>query len=138
MMVKKDMTSEKHKKFSIMDKKIIENLLKTKPSQKQKDTFVARMQEATEKLRQPTLEQAFTAGILTQGEYNRDYKDRFYDDFGCDSFIQYLNTAMNAHVDKFVTSNMRLVKSREMLQQKFKLDILTMEEAVKIAENDQN
>lgn len=52
----------------------------------------------------------------------------FYDDYGSDSFIQYINAAMNAKIDYFVTNNERMLNKREELEKKFGLKIASPKE----------
>lgn len=76
------------------------------------------------------LEQAYKEGLFMEKEYNEKYKDHFYDDYGCDSFIQYINAAMNAEIDRFVTVNERILRRRDELEEKFKLKIASPEEII--------
>ena len=69
------------------------------------------------------LKQAFDENLLTQEEYEEKYKDRFYDDYGSDSFIQYINAVMNAKVDCFMTENERMLARKEEFKTKFGLRI---------------
>lgn len=78
--------------------------------------------------KEAVLKQAYEEGLFTEKEYNERYKDYFYDDYGCDSFIQYINAAMNAKVDRFVTLNERVLQRRNELEEKFKLKIASPEE----------
>ncbi|MBS3114288.1 hypothetical protein J4448_04245 [Candidatus Woesearchaeota archaeon] len=69
------------------------------------------------------LKQAFEEKLFTEQEYNQKYKDMFYDDYGSDSFIQYINAVMNAKIDFFVTENERLLRKKEELKKRFGLEI---------------
>jgi hypothetical protein len=55
----------------------------------------------------------------------------FYDEFGSDSFIQYINAVMNAKIDFFVTENERMLKRREELEKRFGLKITSPENILK-------
>lgn len=76
------------------------------------------------------LSEAFEKNLFTQREYEEDYKDKFYDEFGYDGFLQYIDGVMNADADYFVTENKNLIKRREEIQPKFKLKIITSEELI--------
>ncbi len=102
----------------------------------QKDELISRMRNASEKMREPVLKQAYELGIITPEEYESKYKGHFYDDYGCDSFIQYLNGAMNAKAEYFTTLNDRLLKRRDELADKFGLKIVTMEEIAALMEKE--
>ena len=81
------------------------------------------------------LKEAFNKKIITEEEYENNYKDMFYDEFGFDGFLQYLDGVMNAKADYFVTLNKNLIKRRDELERKFKLKIISPEELEKIAKN---
>ncbi len=100
----------------------------------QKDELISRMRAASEKMREPVLKQAYEQGILTPDEYESRYKGHFFDDYGCDSFIQYLNGVMNAKVEYFTTENERLVKRRDELAGRFGLKIASIEEIAALLE----
>jgi predicted nucleic acid-binding protein len=102
----------------------------------QKDELISRMRNASEKMREPVLKQAYEQGILTVEDYESKYKGHFYDDYGCDSFIQYLNGAMNAKAEYFTTLNERLIKRRDELADKFGLKIATLEEISALMEKE--
>ena len=84
------------------------------------------------------LKQAFEEDLFSKEEYNKKYKDMFYDDYGSDSFIQYINAVMNSEVDCFVTSNERMLGRKEELSGRFKLKIASAEEIVDKYENRPN
>ena len=52
----------------------------------------------------------------------------FYDDYGSDSFIQYLDAVMNSEVDCFITQNERMLKRKEDLKEGFGLRIASPKE----------
>lgn len=77
------------------------------------------------------LEQAFKEKILSKEEYEKSYKARFYDDFGMDSFVQYLEAVMgDKKVDCFVTENERMLNIKEKLKEKFGLRIASPKEII--------
>lgn len=102
----------------------------------QADELIARVRAATEQMREPVLAQAFEQKILTSDEYESKYKSHFYDDYGCDSFIQYLNAVMNAKTEYFMTLNERLLKRRDELTSRFRLKIANPEEIAAMMEKE--
>ncbi len=123
-------------KISPIPKDLFRNLPHLTPNQK--DELISRMRAASEKMREPVLKQAYEQGILTPDEYESKYRGHFFDDYGCDSFIQYLNGAMNAKAEYFTTENERLVKRRDELADKFGLKIVTLEELAALMEKKEN
>ena len=93
--------------------------------------IIRRINEQFHEQKEKILQQAYDEDLFTKQEYEEQYKDMFYDDFGSDSFIQYINAAINAKTDFFVTNNERLIKSRKQLQKRFRLKIATPEEIIK-------
>jgi len=81
------------------------------------------------------LKQAFNENLFTKEEYKERYKDMFYDDYGSDSFIQYINAVMNAKIDCFVTENERMLKRKEELKKRFGLRIAGPKEILEEHEN---
>jgi len=76
-----------------------------------------------------TLKIAFENGILTKEEYEKKYKDRFYDAYGMDSRIQYLDAIIgDRKVDCFVTHNERMLRIKGKLKERFGLRIASSEE----------
>jgi len=120
------------RKFGIVKKEWIKELAKLprEESERLLERFRYRLHEQKNKI----LEQAFSKKIITKEEYESNYKDMFYDDFGFDGFLQYLDAVMNAKSDYFVTLNKNLVKRRKELENKFKLKIINTEELEKIAD----
>jgi len=120
------------RKFGIVKKEWIKELAKLprEESEQLLERFRYRLHEQKNKI----LEQAFSKKIITKEEYESNYKDMFYDDFGFDGFLQYLDAVMNAKSDYFVTLNKNLVKRRKELENKFKLKIINTEELEKIAD----
>ena len=84
------------------------------------------------------LSEAFNKKIIIKEDYENSYKDMFYDEFGFDGFLQFIDSVMNAKADYFVTLNKNLIKRRDELERKFKLKIITPEELEKIAKNKNN
>ena len=83
-----------------------------------------------------TLKIAFENGILTKGEYEKKYRDMFYDDYGMDSFIQYLDAIIgDRKVDCFVTHNERMLSIKEKLKERFGLRVASSKEILEETEN---
>jgi len=80
------------------------------------------------------LKQAFDEKLFTEEEYEEKYKDMFYDDYGSDSFMQYINAVMNAKINCFVTINERILKRKEELRERFGLRIASLNEILKETE----
>ncbi|MEK6983059.1 MAG: hypothetical protein AABX33_00665 [Nanoarchaeota archaeon] len=55
----------------------------------------------------------------------------FYDEFGSDSFIQYINAVMNAKTHCFITNNERMLKRKVELKKRFGLEIASPEDILK-------
>lgn len=87
--------------------------------------------KAAHEQKEHVLQQAFEQGIFTKKEYDENYKDKFYDDYGSDSFIQYINAVMNAKVDAFLTENERILGVRKSLENQFKLKMVPPTELLK-------
>lgn len=121
-----------YQKISPIPKDLFQHLPHLTPDQK--DELISSMRAATEKMCEPVLKQAYEQGILTPEEYENQYKGHFYDDYGGDSFIQYLNAAMNSKAEYFTTMNERLIKRREELAARFGLKIATLEEIAAMLE----
>ena len=77
------------------------------------------------------LKQAFEENIFAEEEYNERFKDMFYADYGSDSFIQYINTVMNAKIDFFITENERMLEKKEELKERFGLEIASPQDILK-------
>lgn len=105
-------------------------------SKSQIEEVISGMRSAVEKMRPLVLKQAYDSGILAPEEYESKYKGHFYDEFGCDSFVQYLHAAMNMDKkeDYFLTGNERLLKRRDELAGRFGLKIINLEDASAIVE----
>ncbi len=118
----------KNKKFGIIKKEWIMNLINA-PKEEQ-ELLMQRFRLALHKQKARILSEAFEKNLFTQQEYEENYKDRFYDEFGYDGFLQYIDGVMNANADYFVTENKNLIKRREEIESKFKFKIITSEELI--------
>ena len=123
------MKKDEHKNFVVIGPKLIKKLLNLpKPvGMKILERINYKMHLQKEKI----LKQAFEENLLTEKEYNEKYKDMFYDEYGSDSFIQYINAVMNAKIDFFVTENERILKKKEELKKRFGLEIASPEQILK-------
>ncbi len=117
-------------RFGVIKKEWIENLISL--PKEEKERFFERIGRALHGQKERILEQAFKKKIFTKEEYENNYKDMFYDEFGFDSFLQYLDAVMNADSDYFVTGNENLLKKRKELESRFNLKIISVEELEKL------
>ena len=120
---------DEHKKFVKIEPKLIRKLLNLP-----KPVGIKILERINYKIhlqKESILKQAFEENIFTEEEYNEKYKDMFYDDYGSDSFIQYINAVMNAEIDFFVTENERMLKRKEELKKRFGLEIASPEQILK-------
>ena len=127
------MPKKDYKTFSVLKPGMIKRLLKL-PKPEVMELF-NRINNKLYLVKWNILKDAFEQNILTEKEYEDKYKDMFYDDYGGDSFIQYLNAVMNAKVDFFVTENERMLNRKDELERRFGLKIASPDE---IAEKEKN
>lgn len=118
-----------YKKFSRMDPELIKRLLALPKSEGIE--LVKRINYRFYLEKENILKQAFQENLFTREEYEEKYKDMFYDNYGADSFIQYINAVMNSKVDCFATINERMLKREGELKQRFGLKIASPEEILK-------
>ncbi|MBI2652565.1 hypothetical protein HYX00_03820 [Candidatus Woesearchaeota archaeon] len=121
--------NDEHKNFVEIEPKLIRRLLNLP-----KPVGIKILERINYKLhlqKENILNQAFEENFFTKEEYNGKYKDMFYDEFGSDSFMQYINAVMNAKIDFFVTNNERMLKRKEELKKKFGLEITSPEDILK-------
>ena len=123
------MKKEEHKNFVVIEPKLIKKLLNLPKPIGMK--ILERINYKIHLQKENILNQAFEENIFTEKEYNKNYKDMFYDEFGSDSFMQYANAVMNAKIDFFVTGNERMLKRKEELKKRFGLEIASPEEILK-------
>ena len=123
------MKKEEHKNFVVIEPKLIKKLLNLPKPIGMK--ILERINYKLHLQKENILKQAFEENLFTEQEYNEKYKDMFYDDYGSDSFIQYINAIMNAKIDFFVTENERMLKRKEELKKRFALEIASPEEILK-------
>ena len=118
-----------HKNFVEIEPKLIRKLLNLPKPIGMK--ILERINYKLHLQKENVLKQAFEEKLFTEREYNEKYKDMFYDDYGSDSFIQYINAVMNAKIDFFVTENERMLKRKEELKKRFGLEIASPEQILK-------
>lgn len=121
--------NNEHKNFVAIEPKLIRKLLNLPKPIGMK--IFERINYKIHLQKDNILKQAFEEKFFTEEEYNEKYKGMFYDEFGSDSFIQYINAAMNAKIDFFVTGNERMLKIREELKKRFGLEIKSPEDILK-------
>jgi len=124
----------KSKKFGIIKKEWLINLMNA-PKEKQ-ELLMQKFRFLLDTQKTRILNEAFEKNLFTHQEYAINYKDQFYDEFGYDGFLQYIDGLMNADADYFVTENKNLIKRRQEIESRFKLKIITSSELIDLdAEN---
>jgi len=93
-----------------------------------RESMVQRILQKIHEDNKQVLQKALEQGLFTKEEYQEHYLDKFYDDYGSDSFLRYIDAVMDAQGECFVTENERLIKARANLQHKFKLKIMSTAE----------
>lgn len=120
---------DEHKNFVKIEPKLIKKLLNLPKPIGMK--ILQRINYKMHLQKENVLRQAFEENLFAEQEYNEKYKDMFYDEFGSDSFMQYINAVMNAETDYFVTENQRMLKRKEELKKRFGLEITNSEDILK-------
>ena len=123
------MKKDEHKNFVVIKPKLIKKLLNMPKPIAMK--ILERINYKMHLQKENILKQAFEENLLTEKEYNEKYKDMFYDEFGSDSFMQYINAVMNAKIDFFITENERMLKRKDELKKRFGLEIASPEVILK-------
>ena len=123
------MKKDEHKNFVQIEPKLIKKLLNLPKPIGMK--ILDRINYKLHLQKGNILKQAFEENLFTEKEYNENYKDMFYDDYGSDSFMQYINAVMNAKIDFFITENERILKKKEELKKRFGLEIASPEQILK-------
>lgn len=123
------MEDEAYKKFSEMKPEIIKKMLNLPPAEGVK--LMKKINYKFHLVKEKILKQAFEEKLFTEKEYQEKYKDMFYDDYGSDSFLQYINAVMNGEPGCFITSNERMLKRKEELKEKFGFRVASPEEILK-------
>ena len=119
------------KKFGVIKKEWIARLADMPKEEAEK--LLERMRYKLHKQQTRILEEAYRRWLFSKEDYEANFKDMFYDEFGFDGFLQYIDGVMNANADYFVTLNQNLLKKKDELEARFKLKIITPEELEKIA-----
>ena len=125
-----------NKKFRVIKKEWIAKLASL--PKEEGEALLERLRFALHKQQSRILNEAYSKKVIEKEEYEKNYKDLFYDEFGFDGFLQYLDGVMNADADYFVTFNKNLIKNKEELERKFGLKIITPEELAGIQHNQNN
>ena len=96
------------------------------------------IKEQLKKEREKILRLAFSKKLLTKEEYEKEYKSRYIDCYGCDSFLCYLSyvVLVNDKEGIFITLNDKIIKDRKKIEKRFGIRILSVEEAEKIIEDE--
>ena len=123
------MKKDEHKNFVEIEPKLIKKLLNLPKPIGMK--ILERVNYKIHLQKENILKQAFEEKLFTEKEYNEKYKDMFYDEYGSDSFIQYINAVMNAEIDFFITENERMLKKKEELKKRFGLEIASPQDILK-------
>ena len=126
----------KPKRFVRIKKELIEKLANI--SKEEGEKLLERLRYRLHQQKNKILKQAIEEKLITKEEYEKNYKDMFYDEFGFDSFLQYIDGVMNSKGDYFVSLNKNLLKRRSELEKRFKLKIISMEELEKITIKNNN
>ena len=96
--------------------------------------------QALEMERKKVLDTCISMGLLKKGEYEEKFKGKYIDQFGFDSFMNYMSYVIIFLCDKkfaddeedvFLTINNKILKDRDKLQKRFKLKIKSLEEMKK-------
>ena len=98
---------------------------------------VRKLVKSIERMKREILGDAIATGKLTEKEYLKKYKDKYYDDHGIDSFIQYLDASMKGGDTVFVTLNEKILRDKSKLEDKFGTRILHPEEAIEELEQEE-
>ncbi|MBS3097057.1 hypothetical protein J4480_06500 [Candidatus Woesearchaeota archaeon] len=122
----------KPKRFVKIEKELVDKLAGM--PKEEGERLLERLRYRLHEEKNKILKQAFEEKLITREEYEKSYKDMFYDEFGFDGFIQYIDAVMGSKGDCFVTLNQNLLKRRNELEKKFKLKITSIEELEKIAD----
>ena len=120
---------DEHKNFVQIEPKLIKKLLNLPKPIGMK--ILERINYKIHLQKENILNQAFSENLFAENEYNEKYKDMFYDEFGSDSFMQYINAVMNAKIDFFITENERMLKRKDELKKRFGLEIASPEDIMK-------
>ena len=82
-----------------------------------------------EKEKEKIVKQAIKKGLLTNIEFHIKWKGRFIDHYGIDSIYSYLIAVMaKEKIGGFITSNEKMLKERQIIEDKFGLKIKSLEE----------
>ena len=128
----KNIATAKPRRFVKIEKELIEKMARM--PKEVGERLLERLRYRLHEEKNKILEQAFNDKLITKEEYEKSYKDMFYDEFGFDGFSQYIDAVANSKGDCFVTLNKNLIKRRDELEKKFKLKIISTEELEKMVD----
>lgn len=79
------------------------------------------------------LTEAFRKKILTKKEYEKDYKEKYIDQYGFDSFLNYLSYLIiwDKH-GYFLTIGKPILKDRKKIEKRFGLKIIAPKDVEKM------
>ncbi len=79
------------------------------------------------------LAEIYSRGLMTPEEYEREYKNKYLDEYGCNSFMAYLSyVELNDNHGIFITLNDKIIKDRKKLEKKFGVKIKSLQEINKM------
>lgn len=119
-----------NKKFGVIKKEWIAKLVDIPKEEGEK--FLERIRYKLHEQQKRILEEAYKKKLFSKEDYEASFKDMFYDEFGFDGFLQYIDSVMNADADYFVTINQNLLKKKGELEARFKLKVITPDDLEKI------
>ena len=114
------------KKFGVIKKEWIAKLADM--SKEEGEKFLEIIRRKLHEHQKKVLVEAYTKNLFSKEDYESNFKDMFYDEFGFDGFLQYIDSVMNANADYYITLNQNLLKKKGELEAKFKLKIIKPEE----------
>ena len=105
----------------------------------QKKELVNIIINSAKKMENSRINRAIKLGVLTREEFEKDYKRKYVDDRGLDSFPEYMQAVSNMKKFKddnltFVTSNRKMLKDKDKLEEKFGLEIKSPKECIDMIE----
>jgi len=105
----------------------------------QKKELVDGIINSSKKMEKSRINHAIKIGVLTKEDYEKNYKRKYVDDWGLDSFPEYMQAVSNMKKFKddnltFVTSNRKMLKDKDKLEEKFGLEIKSPKECIDMIE----
>jgi hypothetical protein len=108
----------------------------------QKKELVDGIIKSSKKMEKSRINHAIKIGVLTKEDYEKNYKRKYVDDWGLDSFPEYMQAVSNMKKFKddnltFVTSNRKMLKDKDKLEEKFGLEIKSPKECIDMIESEE-